>query len=64
MSGQPIGLNASMDEPASPNGEWFRTVVGRHEAALVRYSARITGDMEQARDVVQDAFFALTQPKR
>jgi RNA polymerase sigma-70 factor (ECF subfamily) len=42
-------------------GEWFRTVVGRYEGPLLRYTARITGDVEQARDVVQDAFLRLHQ---
>jgi RNA polymerase sigma factor (sigma-70 family) len=48
-----------MDEPTGQNGEWFRTVVGRYEMPLVRFAARITGDVDQARDVVQDAFLRL-----
>ena len=36
--------------------EWVRTALERHEAPLVRYAARITGDAESARDVVQEAF--------
>jgi RNA polymerase sigma-70 factor (ECF subfamily) len=45
-------------------GEWFRAVVGRYEGPLLRYTARITGDVEQARDVVQDAFLRLHQLMR
>lgn len=46
-------------EQSSQNGDWFVTVVARYEAPLVRYSTRITGDEERARDVVQDAFLRL-----
>jgi RNA polymerase sigma-70 factor (ECF subfamily) len=31
----------------------------RHEGALLRYAARFTGDLELARDVVQDTFLRL-----
>lgn len=37
----------------------MRGVVTRYEGALVRYGARITGDLERARDVVQSTFMAL-----
>jgi len=50
-----------MDETAGQNGELFRAVVERYEAALVRYAARITGNVDRARDVVQDAFLRLHQ---
>jgi RNA polymerase sigma-70 factor (ECF subfamily) len=48
-----------MDDKPAGNSEWFRTVVGKYEGALVRYAARMTRDLEQARDVVQDAFLRL-----
>jgi RNA polymerase sigma factor (sigma-70 family) len=48
-----------MADHASQNGHWFRTVVDRYEGPLVRYAARITGDVDRARDVVQDAFLRL-----
>ncbi len=35
---------------------WIRAAVERYESPLVRYAARITGDVESARDVVQEAF--------
>jgi RNA polymerase sigma factor (sigma-70 family) len=59
MSALPVRLNACMDDNPAGNSEWFRTVVGKYEGALVRYAARITRDLEQARDVVQDAFLRL-----
>ena len=34
-------------------------LVARFEGPLVRYAARITGDVERARDVVQETFLAL-----
>jgi len=39
--------------------EWMRSVLARHEGPLLRYAARITGDIERARDVVQDTFLRL-----
>ena len=40
-------------------GDWLRSVMGQYERPLVRYAARITGDVERARDVVQDTFLRL-----
>lgn len=61
MSARAIRLNASMNHTAGQNGSWFGAVVERYEAALVRYAARITGNVDRARDVVQDAFLRLHQ---
>ncbi len=44
--------------------EWVRTALERHEAPLVRYAARITGDAESARDVVQETFLRLCRADR
>lgn len=41
--------------------EWMGQVVDRYEGPLVRYALRITGDLEAARDVVQDVFLRLWQ---
>ncbi len=43
---------------------WFRSQVVEHEAALLRYAARILGDPDRARDVVQDSFLRLFQQQR
>jgi len=39
--------------------DWVRTLLGEHEHALLAYTRRITGDLELARDVVQEAFLRL-----
>lgn len=45
------------DEPN--RAEWMRSVLAEHEGPLLRYATRITGNMERARDVVQDTFLRL-----
>lgn len=39
--------------------QWIRSAVSQFEGRLVRYAAQITGDVESARDVVQDTFMKL-----
>lgn len=51
-------------EDTTDKGRWIRSVVERYEAGLVRYAARITGDVERGRDVVQDAFLRLCREDR
>ncbi|HUT92280.1 MAG TPA: sigma-70 family RNA polymerase sigma factor [Thermoguttaceae bacterium] len=51
-------------DDASDRGRWIRSVVDRYEGQLVRYAARITGDVERGRDVVQDAFLRLCREDR
>lgn len=43
---------------------WIQQVMHRHEGGLVRYASHITGDVETARDVVQDTFFRLCEADR
>ncbi|KPK83963.1 MAG: hypothetical protein AMJ81_06880 [Phycisphaerae bacterium SM23_33] len=40
-------------------GQWLESLMRRHERPLTRYAARITGDVERARDVVQETFLRL-----
>jgi RNA polymerase sigma factor (sigma-70 family) len=40
---------------------WVRGAVTEHEGPLLRYSLRLTGDLESARDVVQETFMRLCQ---
>lgn len=55
----------SHDSITSPPGggsdpaDWIRQALQRHEVSLVRYALGITGDLETARDVVQDTFLKL-----
>lgn len=50
--------------PVAPESEWLRSVVADYEGPLVRYAARITGDIHRARDVVQDTFLRLCEQDR
>jgi RNA polymerase sigma-70 factor (ECF subfamily) len=43
---------------------WLQSAVERYEGQLVRYAARLTGDVEQARDVVQETFLRLCREDR
>lgn len=58
-----------MESSLSKNGraaseQWLRETLARHEGPLIRYAARLTGSVERARDVVQDAFTRLCQQDR
>ena len=44
--------------------DWIRTALDRFEGELVRYAHRLTGDVEQARDVVQETFLRLCRQDR
>ncbi len=44
--------------------DWIRSLLERHEGPLLRYAARITGDLERAQDVVQDTFLKLCKQER
>ncbi len=39
--------------------KWMRSIVQRYERPLMRYAARITGDADLARDVVQEVFLRI-----
>ncbi len=39
--------------------EWVRQALETYERPLIRYAARFTGELESARDVVQDTFVKL-----
>ena len=47
----------------SSQSEWVRSVLAEYQAPLTRYAAHITGDIERARDVVQDTFLRLCSQK-
>lgn len=47
-------------EPAQ-RGEWIRSLFEQYEGALVRYAARLTGNIDAARDAVQETFMQLCQ---
>ena len=54
--------------PGQPNpadhGPWVRAAVDRYEAPLTLYAARLLGDADAARDVVQETFLRLCTQDR
>jgi len=48
-----------MSETGSARLEWIRAVMDEYQGRLIRFAARITGDLDSARDVVQDTFLRL-----
>ncbi len=54
-----------MDQSATDNpNEWILDVIARWESDLVRYARHLVGDVDRARDVVQDTFLKLCQQDR
>ncbi len=49
---------------SSSQKEWIRSALAQFEGPLTRYAVHITGDIERARDVVQDTFLRLCSQKR
>ena len=43
--------------------DWIQSALARYQGTLVRYATHITGDLEKARDVVQDTFMRLCKQK-
>ncbi|MFH1463855.1 MAG: sigma-70 family RNA polymerase sigma factor [Pseudomonadota bacterium] len=49
----------------NPDRVWIQSLLQRHEEPLVRYATRLLGgDVQRARDVVQDSFLRLCQAPR
>ena len=53
-----------MSDETMSQAEWIRSALERHEGALIRYAMGVTGNLEQARDVVQDTFLKLCTADR
>jgi RNA polymerase sigma factor (sigma-70 family) len=51
-------------QPQPDNGPWVRRAVERYEGPLMLYAARLLGDAEAARDVVQETFLKLCTQDR
>ena len=54
----------SESAPQSERSEWVRSILVEFEGPLLRYAQRITGDLESARDVVQETFLRLCRQDR
>ena len=52
----------SVNDPTAR--EWIESAVRRHEGPLTLYAVRLLGDVDRARDVVQDTFLRLWQADR
>src|ERR1700744_3298535 len=50
--------------PPSSDAPDIAALLERYERPLVRYALRIVGDLESARDVVQDTFIRFTREQR
>src|SRR4051794_2063666 len=67
MNGSTIPFRACRSMPGQPqpdNGPWVRRAVERYEGPLTLYAARLLGDPDAARDVVQEAFLRLCAQDR
>jgi RNA polymerase sigma-70 factor (ECF subfamily) len=47
----------------SVSSDWIQKALSRHEVSLIRYAVSILGDLDRARDVVQDTFLQLCKEK-
>jgi RNA polymerase sigma-70 factor (ECF subfamily) len=52
------------DPDAEDHRAWIRRALADHERALSTYAARLIGDVERARDVVQETFLRLWEADR
>lgn len=50
--------------PEPSNVSWIREAVDRYQAPLTLYAAKLLGDAEEARDVVQETFLRLCKQSR
>ncbi|MFT7671059.1 MAG: RNA polymerase sigma factor (sigma-70 family) [Planctomycetota bacterium] len=57
-------MSSTTDQPESSQSDWIRLLLKRHERTLILYSARLLGDVDRARDVVQEAFLRLCTQER
>ena len=53
--------DSKMDKAKTNHSGWIREALARYERPLIAYACRFTGDLETARDVVQDTFLKLCQ---
>ena len=54
-----VRFQHEMKSKAIDQSRWIREALERYQRPLIRYAYRITGDLERARDIVQDTFLRL-----
>jgi len=54
-----VAVTLIVNEANPTKAEWVHAALRQYEGPLVRYAAQITGDLDHARDVVQDTFIRL-----
>ena len=54
-------VESDMNAETPGKSDWVRAAVERHGGPLTRYAAQLTGNVDTARDVVQDTFLRLCQ---
>lgn len=62
MRGRPPDIMT--DPEMNQRARWIHSVVDEYEGQLLRYAVRLVGDVERARDVVQDTFLKLCREDR
>ena len=55
----PESSASAESELATPQSEFIKRALEQYESPLVHYALRLTGNLERARDVVQDTFLKL-----
>lgn len=53
-----------VNEANSTKADWVHAALRQYEGPLIHYAAQITGDLDRARDVVQDTFIRLCNEKQ
>jgi RNA polymerase sigma factor (sigma-70 family) len=61
---EPISSKPMPGKPTAVDGPWVRLAVEQFEGPLTRYAARLLGDADAARDVVQETFLKLCSQER
>lgn len=64
MKDDDIKQDEMSDDAPANHQDWIRSLVDCHAVSLTRYAVSITGDIESARDVVQETFLRLCREER
>ena len=62
-AGSPLNGSGQSDDLAD-HGNWLVDVLETYQGPLVRYAFRILGDLDAARDMVQDCFLSLCRQRQ